>query len=213
MDLIILLNYLYNTLSPLKKTYKKNLEMYREDRIESIIIKMQSPNFNENELIEIENSIASCKEKILELRRIKQEILLSILCGGDSFLKNYVNRINEELPKCCICFETTLSKLDKTLCNHPICKQCLIKSFKTNYKTDGADVHFLCPVCRNEIIRVNYAPFEIFLASGNPTTEPVASLCAITLSASSPLSQYIPPFESETAINLPPKSSLNKVAA
>lgn len=53
------------------------------------------------------------------------------------------NNNNEE---CCICYENSK---EKTLCNHIVCKKCIIKSLKE-------DKYFTCPMCRENYELKNY---------------------------------------------------------
>lgn len=54
--------------------------------------------------------------------------------------------ISDNCYECCVCYETSINK---TLCNHPICKDCIIKSLKK-------DKYFTCPMCRKDYELKNY---------------------------------------------------------
>ena len=53
---------------------------------------------------------------------------------------------NNNNNECCVCYEKSENK---TLCKHPICKDCIIKSLKK-------DKYFTCPMCRKDYELKNY---------------------------------------------------------
>jgi len=138
------INYLKEVISPAKKFYKRLLRNCRLSLIYNPL--MEQP---------LQNDINEYTEKINELRKIKYEILLGAL--------GFVPEIKEDDNNtyCCICMDICLDNLHKTICNHPICTQCLEKSFSTQTFEQDNDLRFLCPYCRKELIRVIYTPFQI----------------------------------------------------
>ena len=55
---------------------------------------------------------------------------------------NKITKTSKEYEECSVCFEETNCK---TLCNHSVCKKCLINIYKTNFKLE-------CPYCRKLLL-------------------------------------------------------------
>lgn len=90
-------------------------------------------------------TIKKKKHSVFGLINIKNDDHKTIISFEHIYnLKEIIN--NDKKTECCICYENST---DKTLCNHPVCKDCIKKSLK-NYK------NFTCPLCRKEYTLKKY---------------------------------------------------------
>ena len=102
---------------------------------------------NNNNFISYRNKCKYCDKKGAKFKlnccgtsvHLNCALSYNMACCDISNIIN--NDINEE--ECSVCFEKTNNK---TICNHPVCKKCLLNIYKIDFKIE-------CPCCRKLLIK------------------------------------------------------------